>query len=329
MGMSSFYGPAKPEADMIKLIHHAIESGVTFLDTSNVYGPYTNEILIGKALKQGGLRDKVQIATKFGYQRIDGKLEVCGDPTFARSSCEASLKRLDVDCIDLYYAHRIDTRVPIEVTVRPLASLLCTVMGEMKKLVNEGKVKYVGLSEASASTIRRAHAVHPITAVQNEWSLWTRDLEDEIVPTCRELGIGIVSYSPIGRGFLASGPKLVENLEDGDSRKVQVHPRFKNVDHNTTIFERVQKMATRKGCTAAQLALAWVHHQGSDVVPIPGTTKRENFNDNIGALSVKLTQGEIVELESFASSDMVKGDRHPWMHMSYTNSETPPLSSWK
>ncbi|GKC68081.1 probable aldo-keto reductase 2, partial [Tanacetum coccineum] len=166
-----------------------------------------------------GLRDKVQIATKFGYQRIDGKLEVCGDPTFARSSCEASLKRLDVDCIDLYYAHRIDTRVPIEVTVRPLASLLCTVMGEIKKLIKEGKVKYVGLSEASASTIRRAHAVHPITALQNEWSLWTRDVEDEIVPTCRELGIGIVSYSPIGRGFLASGPKLVKDLEDGDVRK--------------------------------------------------------------------------------------------------------------
>ncbi|PWA78352.1 aldo/keto reductase/potassium channel subunit beta [Artemisia annua] len=316
MGMSCFYGPAKPEADMIKLIHHAIQSGVTFLDTSDVYGPYTNEILIGKALKQGGLRDKVQIATKFGYQWIDGKLEVCGDPTFVRSSCEASLKRLDVDCIDLYYAHRIDTRVPIEVT-----------MGEMKKLVQEGKVKYVGLSEASASTIRRAHAVHPITAVQNEWSLWTRDVEDEIVPTCRELGIGIVSYSPIGRGFLASGPKLVKNLEDGDARKV--HPRFENVDHNTTIFERVQEMATRKGCTAAQLALAWVHHQGSDVVPIPGTTKRENFNENIGALSVKLTQGEIVELESFASSDMVRGDRHKWMHMSWKNSDTPPLSSWK
>nr|GEU64651.1 probable aldo-keto reductase 2 [Tanacetum cinerariifolium] len=314
MSMSSFYGPAKPETDMVKLILHAVESGVTFLGTSDMYGPYTNEILIGKALKQGGLRDKVQIATKFGYQWTDGKLEVRGDPPYIRSACEASLKRLDVDCIDLYYAHRIDTRVPIE-------------MGEMKKLVKEGKVKYVGLSEASSSTIRRAHAVHPITAVQNEWSLWTRDLEDEIVPTCRELGIGIVSYSPIGRGFLASGPKLVENLEDGDSRKV--HPSFENVDHNTTIFERVQEMATRKGCTAAQLALAWVHHQGSDVVPIPGTTKRENFNDNIGALSVKLTQGEIVELESFASSDMVKGDRHPWMHMSYTNSETPPLSSWK
>ncbi|GKB31595.1 probable aldo-keto reductase 2 [Tanacetum coccineum] len=273
MGMSSFYGPAKPEADMIKLIHHAIESGVTFLDTSDVYGPYTNEILIGKALKQGGLRDKVQIATKFGYQRIDGKLEVCGDPTFARSSCEASLKRLDVDCIDLYYAHRIDTRLISYVAYRI----------DSRKVVKKVKVK--------------------------------------------ELGIGIVSYSPIGRGFLASGPKLVKDLEDGDVRKV--HPRFENVDHNTIIFERVQEMATRKGCTAAQLALAWVHHQGSNVVPIPGTTKRENLNENIGALSVKLTQGEIVELESFASSDMVKGDRHTWMHMSWTNSETPPLSSWK
>ncbi|XP_076921280.1 putative aldo-keto reductase 2 isoform X1 [Bidens hawaiensis] len=316
MGMSGSYGLPKPEPDMIKLIHHAIDSGVTFLDTSDVYGGNTNETLIGKALKESGVRDKVQIATKFGIRGVDGKTEACGDPAYVRSCCEGSLKRLGVDCIDLYYVHRIDTRVPIEVTMR-----------ELKKLVEEGKVRYIGLSEACASTIRRAHAVHPITAVQNEWSLWSRDLEDEIVPTCRELGIGIVPYSPIGRGFLAVGPSLVENLIEGDFRKKM--PRFQNVNHNKTVFERVNEMATRKGCSAAQLALAWVHHQGTDVVPIPGTTKLENFNQNVGALSVKLTREEMTELESFASSEVVKGERHAVMHMTFINSETPPLSTWK
>ncbi|CAH1452898.1 unnamed protein product [Lactuca virosa] len=315
MGMSGNYGLPKPEADMIKLIHHSIDSGVTFLDTSDFYGPHTNEILIGKALK-GGLREKVQIATKFGIQWINGKPDVCGDPAYVRSACEASLKRLDIDYIDLYYIHRIDTTVPIEVT-----------MGEIKKLVEEGKVKYVGLSEASASTIRRAHAVHPITAVQNEWSIWTRDLEDEIVPTCRELGIGIVPYSPIGRGFLAVGPKVVENMIEGYFRKL--YPRFQNMEQNKTVFERVNEMATSKGCTPAQLALAWVHHQGSDVVPIAGTTKLENFDQNIGALSVKLTPDDMAELEFIASSDMVKGERSAFMQMTWLNSETPPLSSWK
>ncbi|MFS8005964.1 putative perakine reductase [Helianthus anomalus] len=408
MGMTGSYGLPKPQPDMIKLIHQAIDSGVTFLDTSDVYGPHTNEILVGKALKEGGLRDKVQIATKFGIRQVDGKTEACGDPAYVRSCCEASLKRLDIDCIDLYYIHRIDIRVPIEVTMGELKKLVeegkvkyvglseacaSTIrrahavhpitavqnewslwsrdledeiiptcrelgigivpyspigrgflavgpslaenliegdfrkMGELKKLVEEGKVKYVGLSEACASTIRRAHAVHPITAVQNEWSLWSRDLEDEIIPTCRELGIGIVPYSPIGRGFLAVGPSLAENLIEGDFRKRM--PRFQNADHNKTIFERVSKMATRKGCTAAQLALAWVHHQGTDVVPIPGTTKLENFKQNIGALSVKLTPEEMAELESFASNEAVKGDRHAVMRMTWINSETPPLSSWK
>ncbi|CAI9263428.1 unnamed protein product [Lactuca saligna] len=316
MGMSGNYGLPKPEPDMINLIHHAIEAGVTFLDTSDFYGPHTNEILIGKALKEGGLREKVQIATKFGIQWIDGKPDACGDPAYVRSACEASLKRLDIDYIDLYYIHRIDTSVPIEVT-----------MGEIKKLVEEGKVKYVGLSEASASTIRRAHAVHPITAVQNEWSIWTRDLEDEIVPTCRELGIGIVPYSPIGRGFLAVGPKVVENMIEGDFRKL--YPRFQNLEQNKTVFERVKEMAASKGCTPAQLALAWVHHQGSDVVPIPGTTKLENFDQNIGALSVKLTPDDTAELEFIASSDMVKGERSAFMQMTWLNSETPSLSSWK
>ncbi|KAH9657750.1 putative aldo-keto reductase 2 [Citrus sinensis] len=208
MGMSAFYGPPKPESDMIALIHHAIDNGITFLDTSDVYGPHTNEILLGKALK-GGYRERVELATKFGIINEDGQFLYRGDPAYVRAACEASLKRLDVDYIDLYYQHRIDTKVPIEITI-----------GELKKLVEEGKIKYIGLSEASASTIRRAHAVHPITAVQLEWSLWTRDAEAEIVPTCRELGIGIVAYSPLGRGFFSSGPELAENLSKDDYRQV-------------------------------------------------------------------------------------------------------------
>nr|ABR92332.1 putative aldo/keto reductase 2 [Salvia miltiorrhiza] len=315
MGMSAFYGLPKPDADMIKLIHHAINSGVTFLDTSDMYGPHTNEILIGKALK-GGMREKVQLATKFGIINRDGKGEVHGDPAYVRSSCESSLKRLDVDCIDLYYVHRIDTSVPIEIT-----------MGELKKLVEEGKIKYIGLSEASASTIRRAHAVHPITAIQNEWSLWSRDLEEELVPACRELGIGIVTYSPLGRGFLSVGPKLIQNLPEGDFRKI--FPRFKaeNLEANKVVYEKISEMATRKGCTPSQLALAWVHHQGDDVCPIPGTTKINNFNENIGALTVKLTPEEMTELSSLA--DMVGGERHAFMTSTWVNSDTPPLSSWK
>ncbi|PKU75838.1 IN2-2 protein [Dendrobium catenatum] len=389
MGMSAFYGPPKPEPDMIDLVHHAVRSGVTFLDTSDIYGPFTNETLIGKALREGW-REKVELATKFGIRDGgNGIREVRGEPAYVRAACEGSLKRLGVDCIDLYYQHRIDTRVPIEVT-----------MGELKKLVEEGKIKYIGLSEASASTIRRAHAVHPITAIQLEWSLWTRDSEKEIIPTCRELGIGIVAYSPLGRGFLSYGPKMVEGLSEQDARKdlrlsrfrkfgfrgftksylnqiwdatkqpvriltlqftkiqdndseletaslcdksnklvkdpdslivLQKMPRFQsgNVEQNAGIFERVNSMASRKGCTPSQLALAWVHHQGNDVCPIPGTTKIENFNQNIGALSVKLSPEELAELESYASEDVVKGDRKIAGAPSWVDSETPPLSSWK
>ena len=317
MGMSAFYGPPKPEPDMIALIHHAVQSGVTFLDTSDVYGPHTNEILLGKALK-GGVREKVELATKFGATHSEGKFVIRGDPAYVRAACEGSLKRLDIDCIDLYYQHRIDTSVPVEVTI-----------GELKKLVEEGKIKYIGLSEASASTIRRAHAVHPITAVQLEWSLWSRDVEEDIIPTCRELGIGIVAYSPLGRGFLSSGSKLIENLPEGDYRKNM--PRFQpeNLEANKTIFERVNEMAAKKGCTPSQLALAWVHHQGNDVCPIPGTTKVENFNQNIGASSVKLTPQEMAELESFAAADAVKGDRYGNDIATWKTSDTPPLSSWK
>jgi aryl-alcohol dehydrogenase-like predicted oxidoreductase len=317
MGMSAFYGPPKPEPDMIQLIHHAVAAGVTLLDTSDIYGPFTNELLLANALK-GGVREKVELATKFGIHLDGEKREVRGDPSYVRAACEASLKRLDVDCIDLYYQHRIDTRVPIEVTI-----------GELKKLVEEGKIKYIGLSEASASTIRRAHAVHPISAVQLEWSLWSRDVEEDIIPTCRELGIGIVAYSPLGRGFFSSGPKMFDNLSDQDFRKYM--PRFQpeNLEQNAAIFERVSELASRKGCTPSQLALAWVHHQGSDVCPIPGTTKIENLKQNIGALSVKLTPEEMTQLESFASADAVKGDRYPPAMQTWRESETPSLSSWQ
>ncbi|KAJ4878470.1 putative aldo-keto reductase 3 [Raphanus sativus] len=317
MGLSTLYGAPKPETDAITLLHHAVDTGVTFLDTSDIYGPETNELLLGKALKNG-VREKVELATKFGIIYGEGQREIKGDPFYVRAACEASLKRLDVDCIDLYYQHRIDTRVPIEIT-----------MGELKKLVEEGKIKYVGLSEASASTIRRAHAVHPITAVQQEWSLWTRDVEEEIVPTCRELGIGIVAYSPLGRGFFAAGPKLLEKLDNDDFRKRL--PRFKqeNIDHNKILYDKVCAMSEKKGCTPAQLALAWVHHQGDDVCPIPGTTKIQNLNQNIGALSVKLTPEEMTELETIVQLESVKGERYANMTATFKNSDTPPLSSWK
>ncbi|XP_074297278.1 putative aldo-keto reductase 2 isoform X2 [Silene latifolia] len=317
MGMSAFYGPPKPDEDMIALIHHAVNSGVTLLDTADMYGPHTNEVLLGKALK-GGWREKVQLATKFGGVFEDGNYSIRGDPQHVRAACERSLKRLDVDYIDLYYQHRIDTNVPVEITMR-----------ELKKLVEEGKIKYIGLSEASASTIRRAHAIHPITAVQLEWSLWTRDVEEDIIPTCRELDIGIVAYSPLGRGFLSSGPKITENLSKDDSR--QQLPRFQqeNMEKNKLIFERVSEIAAQKGCTPAQLALAWVHQQGEDVCPIPGTTKVENLNQNIGALSVKLTAEEMAKLEGLASEDVVHGDRYASNFYTWKESDTPPLSSWK
>ncbi|XP_027119310.1 auxin-induced protein PCNT115-like [Coffea arabica] len=315
MGMSGSYGPPKPEPDMIKLIHHAISRGITHLDTSDFYGPHINEILIGKALKEG-LREKVELATKFALSFEDGNFIIHGDPAYVRAACEASLKRLDVDCIDLYYQHRIDTRVPIEVTI-----------GELKKLVEEGKIKYIGLSEASASTIRRAHAVHPITAIQLEWSLWSRDVEEEIIPTCRELGIGIVAYSPLGQGFFSSGPKLIENLTEGDYRKYQPRFQAENLEHNKNLYERVNAIASRKGCTPSQLALAWVHHQGNDVCPIPGTTKIQNLDQNIGALSVKLSAEDKAELESIAAA--VKGNRYATDANTWKTSDTPPLSTWK
>ncbi|KAI3798219.1 hypothetical protein L1987_33490 [Smallanthus sonchifolius] len=313
---NSLYGPGKSEEDMIKLIHHAVNSGVTHLDTADSYGPHANEILIGKALK-GLERGSVQLATKFGIKWLEGECEVCGDPEYVRACCEASLKRHDVDYIDLYYAHRIDSRVPIEIT-----------MGELKKLVEKGKIKYIGLSEATPSTIRRAHAIHPITAVQLEWSLWVRVHEDEVIPTCRELGIGIVPYGPLGSGFFASGPKLVEGLPDEDVRKNIPRLQGENLEHNLIFFEKIHEIAQRKRCTTSQLALAWVLHQGDDLSPIPGTSKMENFNQNIGVLSVKLSPQDIAELESIASAEAIKGSRLPPTLLALSNVETVPLSSW-
>jgi aryl-alcohol dehydrogenase-like predicted oxidoreductase len=317
MGMSAFYGPPAPEQDMIDLIRHAVDRGVTFVDTADVYGPHTNEVLVGKAIE--GIRDKVQLATKFANS-IDeqGKFCVRGDPEYVRAACESSLKRLNVDCIDLYYQHRVDTNVPIEITV-----------GAMKELVQEGKVKYLGLSEASASDIRRAHAVHPITAVQMEWSLWARDLEEDIIPTCRELGIGIVSYSPLGRGFFAGFKP--HQASEGDFRKM--HERFsgENLEKNEKLRQRVMEIAEKKKCSSNQLALAWVHHKGKDVVPIPGTTKRKNLDSNIDALQVTLTEEEISELEAAVPASDVAGERYNagYMHATWRYAQSPPLSSWK
>ncbi|GLJ45962.1 hypothetical protein SUGI_0967910 [Cryptomeria japonica] len=316
MGMSFLYGPPKPEQEMIDLIHYAVGRGVTFLNTSDIYGPETNEILLGKALK--GIREKVQIATMFGLAWTNGEFGVKGDPAYVRAACEASLKRLDIDYIDLYYQHRVDTTVPIEAT-----------MGELKKLVEEGKIKYVGLSEASASTIRRAHAVHPITAVQLEWSLWSRDSEAQIIPTCRELGIGIVTYSPLGRGFFASGAKLLESLTDDDFRKVIPRLQSENLEHNQALFQKLSEISLRKGCSPSQLALAWVQHQGNDVVSIPGTTKIKNLDDNIFSISVNLTADDMREIEAIFPVDAAAGARNRADHLefSWMNSETPPYNT--
>ncbi|CAM6104021.1 unnamed protein product [Calypogeia fissa] len=315
MGMSSSYGPPKPEQDMVELLHKAVESGITFLDTADAYGPHTNEVLIGKAIK--GIRHKVQLATKFGFVQQDGQFGLRGDPAYIRECIEGSLKRLDVDCIDLYYQHRVDAKVPIEITV-----------GEMKKLVEEGKVKYLGLSEASAADIRRAHAVHPITAVQLEWSLWARDVEAEVIPTCRELGISIVPYSPLGRGFF-SGLQH-SDLHDTDWRKMLPRFQVENMVRNRAFYDRLVAIGATKNATPGQLALAWLQHQGKDVVPIPGTTKWKNLEENIGALAVKLTEEDVKEIQDAVPQNEVSGDRYMKEYMVHTwmNTSSPPLSTW-
>ncbi|KAF7843653.1 putative aldo-keto reductase 1 [Senna tora] len=320
LGLTGGYTDPVPDEVGISIINHAFTKGITFFDTADAYGPnHANEILVGKALKELP-REKIQVATKFGIIAKNGNfadIQVKGRPDYVRSCCEASLKRLDVEYIDLYYQHRVDKSVPIEDTV-----------GELKKLVEERKVKYIGLSEASVDTIRRAHAVHPITAVQIEWSLWTRDIEEEIVPLCRELGIGIVPYSPLGRGFFG-GRAVVESLPANSSLKS--YPRFQagNLEKNKSIYDRIESIGKKHECSAAQLALAWVLHQGNDVVPIPGTTKIKNLDENIGALEVKLCEAEIKEISEAVPIGEVAGERFyngridfGWM---YAN--TPPKTT--
>ncbi len=300
MGMSEFYGTGD-ESSGIATIHRALDLGVTFLDTADMYGPFTNERLVGKAI--AGRRDEVQLATKFGNERgEDGsRLGINGRPEYVRSACDASLQRLGVDHIDLYYQHRVDQSVPIEETV-----------GAMKELVEAGKVRHLGLSEASADNIRRAHAVHPITALQTEYSLFTRDLEDAILPTIRELGIGLVPYSPLGRGLLTGAITSPDALDEGDSRRSGYFPRFQGeaLDANLTLVDRVRALAEAKGCTPGQLALAWVLAQGDDVVPIPGTKRVAYLEENVGALDVTLTEEDLRSLADAVPRDAVVGARY-------------------
>ena len=298
MGMSEFYGTAD-EGEAIATIHRALELGVNFLDTADAYGPFKNERLVGRAIKDR--RDEVMLATKFGSVRNEQgeRLGIRGDREYVLAACNASLERLCTEHIDVYYQHRVDPNTPIEETV-----------GAMAELVEQGKVRYLGLSEAAAETIRRAHAVHAISALQSEYSLWTRDVEDEILPTIRELGIGLVAYSPLGRGFLSGRIHSVDDLEASDFRRA--NPRFQgeNFQKNLDLVERVEELAASKGCTAAQIALAWVLAQGEDIVPIPGTTRVKNLEENVSALDVELSDEELQDLEAVFPKGAAAGDRY-------------------
>jgi aryl-alcohol dehydrogenase-like predicted oxidoreductase len=298
MGMSEFYGTAD-EGEAIATIHRALELGVNLLDTADAYGPFKNERLVGRAIKDR--RDEVVLATKFGSVRNEQgeRLGIRGDREYVLAACNASLERLGTDYIDVYYQHRVDPDTPIEETV-----------GAMAELVERGKVRYLGLSEAAADTIRRAHAVHPISALQSEYSLWTRDVEDEILPAIRELGIGLVAYSPLGRGFLSGRILSVDDLEASDFRRA--NPRFQgeNFQKNLDLVERVEELAASKGCTAAQIALAWVLAQGEDIVPIPGTTRVKNLEENVSALDVELSDEELRDLEAVFPNGAAAGDRY-------------------
>jgi len=298
MGMSEFYGSSS-ETDAIATIHRSIEMGMTFLDTADMYGPFTNEKLVGKAIRDR--RDSVVLATKFGNVRgEDGAfLGINGSPDYVRKACDASLQRLGVDVIDLYYQHRVDVKTPIEETV-----------GAMAELVKAGKVRYLGLSEAAPNTIRRAHATHPISALQTEYSLWSRDPEDEILPTVRELGIGFVAYSPLGRGFLTGRFKTIDDLEPNDYRRVS--PRFagENFAKNLEVVTSIEEIAREKGVTPSQLALAWVLHRGDDIVPIPGTKRVQFLEENAGAANVQLSEDELRRIDAVAPKGVAAGDRY-------------------
>jgi aryl-alcohol dehydrogenase-like predicted oxidoreductase len=300
MGMSEFYGTTD-EQSAIETIHRSLDLGMTFLDTADMYGPFTNERLVGRAI--AGRREEVQLATKFGNERTEdgGFVGINGRPEYVRAACDASLERLGVDHVDLYYQHRVDKTVPVEET-----------FGAMKELVEAGKVRHLGISEASPETIRRAHAVHPVTALQTEYSLFTRDLEDEILPTLRELGIGLVPYSPLGRGIL-TGTVSAQSLEQGDFRTN--NPRFQGdaLDANLALVAQVRELAGQHGCTPGQLALAWVLAQGDDVVPIPGTKRVKYLEENLGATEVTLTADDLAALEDAVPRDAVQGQRYPDM----------------
>jgi aryl-alcohol dehydrogenase-like predicted oxidoreductase len=307
MSMSEFYGKSD-EAESIATLERAFELGITFLDTADMYGVGRNEELLSKVLKKR--REGIVVATKFGILRgKDGsRLGISGKPDYVRSACEASLRRLGIDVIDLYYQHRVDPGTPIEETV-----------GAMAALVKDGKVRHLGLSEASAATIRRAHAVHPITAVQTEYSLWSREPEDEILPTCRELGIGFVPYSPLGRGFLTGQIKRFEDLAEDDFRRF--NPRFQgeNFQRNLDVVRRVETLAREKRCTPSQLALAWVLAQGNDVVPIPGTTRRKHLEENVGARAVELTARDLSAIDEVAPKGVAAGERYAPDGMRFVN----------